>query len=334
MKDVRMTNISDEFAQQLEELFRYLDDVLKRNLADKASTQQLKALETELKQTIQNMNIAMSEHIKKLERRVTDNEEKTKRLEQAISSLRQQGQPSTPALTESIPHQPVKHAQPAPSKTEQPKSEQSNNNLPEITINKGDHIGGRPNKEKMFIRTAFAVIETPELAHQITQSEAYQTSAQGADKLLQNALPLLNGDNAVIHALETCILIDLLNVTFIDILKDVIDPYSKYIKTPNTKTIKPLEQGVFKYYGFNTDMLNDNLSVAIENIAQMETMTLQQRQHGVAHSRFPSTLEKFMLQMKQDINNRNAGNPKSVSQQQPITTTPPAVDSAPDTDAR
>ncbi|MFN5933056.1 MAG: hypothetical protein ACK46D_02025, partial [Roseiflexaceae bacterium] len=145
------------------------------------------------------------------------------------------------------------------------------------------------------------------LVHQIMQSDAYKTAAHGADILLQNALPLLTGNDATIHALETCVLIELLKITAENnnVTKINIASYSKFIKNPNGSTTL---HDIFAHYGFQPDMLQIHLQPAIERIAQMDTATLQQRLDGVAHPRFPHMIKLFQTQICQDMDSRTSNN--------------------------
>jgi hypothetical protein len=306
-----MTNPPNEFAQQLEELFRELHNVLQHNLANKVSAEDfnnlvghIKNIEKRVKDTAQRMD--------QLEKTTQNLEEKFMRMRQTIDTMQQSAVRSTPSVPPQVvmPQQQVISQDPAPSNPNQ-----FGNSIDEIRLS-GETLAGRANeKNKQFTRPAFPVIETHQLLHTITDSQNYKESVQKTTVILvENTAKLMTNDDKsnVLLALQLCILIDLQNMHILeykpaDLYKSHTDILkAKSFNQPTQKFVTILEGYGLKQDIFQYDL--DMLKTAIIDLANLQEHDIHQRIHGsYLHTTKPkeqqSLFQAFQNKIRQERNN-------------------------------
>jgi hypothetical protein len=307
-----MTNSLDAFSNELKSLFDELQTILTNDLAATAKEADVKA------------------RIDALEKRITEIEKSVETLKKDVNRLNDSVNNFRTSIESNVRSQSVHYTQtvgsgnPQPAGIETPdhkqSKDQSGNSSEEVEIS-GPNIAGHKNAQnKKFVRAAFAVIDNNEYAKHITSSKYYLDSMMQADILITNALTLMQGDQAAIVAIQTCILIDLLNISFVcdkeSDVKEEYKAYEKFIKGPNHKTFLTLQQHL-QDYGLDEGTLSqNNLQAAIEGMVRLADTELQKRIAKVTNKKFNKTLTSFITSITQTINHRNS------------TSTQPAADSA------
>jgi hypothetical protein len=283
-----MTNPPNEFAQQLEALFSELQNVLD-NLAKKVSED----TDKKLKGHIQNIE----KRFRDTAQRMDELEKKTQILEEKFTLMQQTLQPSAVRPSPPVPPQVVMLQPPAVSQAAAP-SNPNNHNVVE-----GEIVAGRKSKKSTNIDRDQAPVTENNYTRLITDSQYYKESIKQSEVIIRNAIELLNSEHAGVHAIETCILIDIRNMAFFENLD--FKWYDKFLKEPNIKTVKDLKQ-LFLSYGLPENLLSfENVQRAIENLVELPEDKLQQRIKDVGSSSFNKALKDFKGLMTQTINNRN-----------------------------
>lgn len=296
-----MTNSHDAFSNELKSLFGELQDVLTNDLAATAKEADVKASIDALEKRITQRITQVEESIKTLKNDFDRLNNSVKNLSTSIESINVRS-PSMP-LTQTVG-------------SGNPQTETDQYGVAvgsEIKVS-GETIAGHPNKnKKAFSRKPFTIIDSNEYTNPITSSAYYQQSVPQADILITNALPHMQGDQGAIVAIQTCILIDLLNISFLyDKESDVKTEYKLYetfIKGPNTRTFSPLHRHLLGYELDESTLSKNNLQTAIEGIASLAKNELNERIAGITNKKFETPLTNFIASINQIINNNRNPSP-------------------------